>query len=89
MQRILFYIALMVLGYFLIKKLLKSFFGSSDLQERKPASPEPQADMIRDPQCGKYFMKERGIKGVVEGKVMHFCSEECYDRYLKRQIRKK
>ncbi|MEN6440089.1 MAG: hypothetical protein ABFD97_16060 [Syntrophobacter sp.] len=89
MPRILFYISLMVLGYFLIKKLLKSLslFGSDSPPERKPAAPPSQADMIRDPQCGRYFMKEQGIKGVVDGKVIHFCSEQCYDQYRERKIR--
>lgn len=89
MPRILFYIALMVLGYFLIRKLVKSFsrFMSDDAVDRKPAAPPSQADMIRDPQCGRYFMKERGIKGVINGRVLHFCSEQCYDEYRKRQNR--
>lgn len=84
MQRLLIYALLVLLGYFLVKKIGKSLFGQPDRQE---SAPPTDADLIQDPQCGTYFMKQRGIKGVVEGRVVHFCSEDCYEKYLKRRKR--
>lgn len=84
MQRVLIYIVLLGIIYVLWKKYAKSFFGSSTSDDSQPA--KANAEMIRDPQCGAYFLKQRGVKGVIEGKVLHFCSEDCYDKYLKRKL---
>ncbi len=85
MQRVLVYIILIGIVYFFIKKYAKSFIDSSTPKDSK--SEKPDGEMIRDPQCGAYFLKQQGVKGVVEGKVLHFCSEECYDNYFKRMSR--
>ena len=85
MGRFFVYAILLWLAYFLVKKFTKSLFGPSGPQEQKPGVPATDADLIQDPQCGAYFLKQRGVKGVVDGKVFHFCSEECYDKYVKRR----
>lgn len=85
MQRVLVYIILIGIVYFFIKKYSKSFLGSSTPEDSRPG--KTNGEMIKDPQCGAYFLKQQGVKGVVEGKVMHFCSEECYDKYLRRMSR--
>jgi len=87
MGRFFIYAILLWLAYFLVKKFIKSLFGTSGAEEQEPGTPSSDADLIQDPQCGKYFLRQRGVKGVVEGKVLHFCSEECYDKYLKRHER--
>jgi YHS domain-containing protein len=87
MARFFVYALLLWLAYFVVKKFTRSLFGPSDADEQKRDAAPSDADLIQDPQCGKYFLKQRGIKGVVEGKVLHFCSEECYDKYLKRHER--
>lgn len=87
MGRFFIYAILLWLAYFLAKKFIKSLFGPSSTDEQEPGAPPSDADLIQDPQCGKYFLRQRGVKGVVEGKVLHFCSEECYDKYLKRHER--
>ena len=87
MARFFVYALLLWLAYFLVKKFTRSLFGPSVADDRKPGAVPSDADLIQDPQCGKYFLKQRGVKGVVEGKVLHFCSEECYDKYVKRSGR--
>ncbi len=84
MQRLLLYLFLILIGYVLFKKITKSLIGPSDPE---PKGPVADAELIQDPQCGTYFLKQRGVKGVVDGKVLHFCSEECYEKYLKRHAR--
>jgi YHS domain-containing protein len=86
MARFFLFAILAWIAYFLVKKIGKAFFAPSDPRDRQPGA-VPDAELIQDPQCGAYFMKQKGIKGVVDGKVMHFCSEECYDKYLKRHRR--
>jgi YHS domain-containing protein len=35
----------------------------------------------QDPVCGTYVAVDSSLKRVVNGRVLHFCSAECRDRY--------
>ncbi len=35
----------------------------------------------QDPVCGTYVAVDSSLKRVVNGKVLHFCSAECRDKY--------
>lgn len=35
----------------------------------------------QDPVCGTYVAVDSSLKRVVKGKVIHFCSPECRDKY--------
>lgn len=83
MLRFLIYAILLWIAYFLVKKVGKSFFSTTEPDDNIPGTPAREADLIRDPQCGAYFLRQKGVKGIIAGKVLHFCSEECYDKYLK------
>ncbi len=87
MGRLFVFAILVWIAYFIVKTIWKglSLPSGSKRQERGPAS---DAELIRDPQCGAYFLKQKGVKGVVDGQVIHFCSEQCYDKYLKSRNRK-
>jgi YHS domain-containing protein len=41
----------------------------------------PATMLQQDPVCGTYVAVETSLKRVVKGKVMHFCSPECRDKY--------
>jgi YHS domain-containing protein len=36
----------------------------------------------QDPVCGTYVATDTSLKKIIGGKVIHFCSAECRDRYL-------
>jgi YHS domain-containing protein len=79
----LFVFAIIVwIAYFVVKTIWKAFLPSGP--RNRDQHPGSEAELIRDPQCGAYFMRTKGVKGVVQGKVIHFCSEQCYDQYLKK-----
>lgn len=42
-----------------------------------PSEPMRQGEMVRDPVCGVYVLRQRAIEEERGGKVMHFCSEQC------------
>jgi YHS domain-containing protein len=87
MARIFLFAILAWIAYFLVKKIGKALFASPGPRNDTPGVPE--TELIQDPECGAYFMKQKGVKGVVKGQVIHFCSEQCYDKYLeKRRIQK-
>jgi YHS domain-containing protein len=46
------------------------------------ANPAAGATMLQqDPVCGTYVAIDASLKRVVNGKVLHFCSDDCRDRY--------
>lgn len=83
MLRLFLYAVLVWIAYFVVKSIWKGLSSPSG-SGSQAHGPAPDAELIRDPQCGAFFLKTKGVKGVVEGKVIHFCSEQCYDKYLKK-----
>jgi YHS domain-containing protein len=46
------------------------------------ATPGGPATMLQqDPVCGTYVAVDSSLKRVVNGRVLHFCSPECRDKY--------
>jgi YHS domain-containing protein len=46
------------------------------------AAPGNAATMLQqDPVCGTYVAVDSSLKRVVNGRVLHFCSAECRDKY--------
>src|SRR5579863_938178 len=49
---------------------------------RGPQNSEPASTMLQqDPVCGTYVAVDSSLKRVVQGRVVHFCSPECRDKY--------
>jgi YHS domain-containing protein len=50
-----------------------------------PSSPRqntPASSVLhQDPVCGTYVAADSSLKRIIGGKVFHFCSAECRDRY--------
>jgi len=84
MARLFIFAIIVWFAYFVAKSIWRGLFPSSSPGTQDNRSDSSEAELIRDPQCGAYFLRTKGVKGVVEGKVVHFCSEQCYDKYLER-----
>ena len=39
-------------------------------------------DMVKDPVCLTYLPKSLAIQKTINGKIVHFCSEECALKYV-------
>ena len=58
-------------------------------QRHTPAVPRPPVNasgavttmLQQDPVCGTYVAVDSSLKKIVGGRVIHFCSPECRDRY--------
>jgi len=83
MARLFIYILLIYFGYLIFKSLGKHLLGMGGHGIHRESSGD-SAEMIKDPQCGAYFLRQRGFPGEVRGKTVYFCSEECRDTYIKR-----
>ena len=60
--------------------------GSAPATQRGSTQPQTRstdgATMLQqDPVCGTYVAVDSSLKKVVKGRVLHFCSPECRDKY--------
>ncbi len=61
---------------------LRIYFGSTRNRPTTPTPPPARGgETFRDPVCGTYVSPEVSVSALFEGKRVHFCSQECMDRY--------
>ena len=83
--RFLFWLVVLSWGVSLLRRL----FGRGS-REGSPAGrgqPVPEAPggkrLVRDPVCGMHVAEELAISAKTGNGLVHFCSAECRDRYLR------
>jgi YHS domain-containing protein len=80
-------ILLPLLIFLLARSFLRGFFSGPRRDTSRgapaPGAPvvQPGGDLKRDPVCGTYVSTAVSVKRTVKGEVLHFCSEECRDKY--------
>jgi YHS domain-containing protein len=74
-------------GFILYKLLTNDKKKKSEMQNKKTQAETQKAaqsgEMVKDPICGTYVPYDSDIRVRKDGKVLHFCSFECRDEYLK------
>jgi hypothetical protein len=65
------------IAWALARAVLRWLLQSPPKPQRRDAGLPPDADMVRDPECGVYILKERAVTKVIRGSVLCFCSEDC------------
>jgi YHS domain-containing protein len=57
--------------------------SAGPLARRRQSMPDRRGATLlqQDPVCGTYVSGEHSLKRIVRGKVIHFCSPECRDRF--------
>jgi YHS domain-containing protein len=50
-------------------------------RQAAPEAQSPATMLQQDPVCGTYVAIDASLKRVVNGKVLHFCSDDCRNRY--------
>lgn len=76
-MRLLLFAAYALVAWFAARALLRWLLQSPPKPERRGAGRPPDADMVRDPECGIYVVKERAVTRSIRGSVLCFCSEDC------------
>ena len=80
MIRVLLTFILIVVVYQAVKTVfraaLSSYQGGEKRQQRIPGE-----EMVQDPQCRTYVVKDRALVRRVGGRTEHFCSASCADAY--------
>ena len=60
--------------------VMKFFSPPRSVARSSPQGP-PATPLFQDPVCGTYVAGDASLKRIYKGKVVHFCSPECRERY--------
>ena len=83
---IIFFAAVLRIAY----SALRTFFGPKAARSQVQGRPAPVSEsgpsreMARDPECGMFVSTEVSRRMPWKGEVLHFCSQECMEKYQSR-----
>lgn len=78
MRSVLIFITLVFL-YYTLKTLFRAALKA--YHEEQPRKRLKGQDMVLDPECRTYVVKDRAVTRRIRGSVHSFCSEACAQRY--------
>ncbi|MFA5074110.1 MAG: hypothetical protein WC539_09485 [Nitrospirota bacterium] len=81
MIRFLFILLILVLAYYVMKAIVHAMLSSSKKEQQGRL---PGDEMVRDPECSTYIVKNRAVKRFIKGSPVYFCSEACAKQYEKK-----
>jgi YHS domain-containing protein len=79
MIRALFILFLAMLVYSAIKTVIRAAGRTHHEEERKARL--HGAEMVLDPQCRTYVIKDRATVRRIKGTPIYFCSEDCANKH--------
>ncbi|HSB34501.1 MAG TPA: hypothetical protein VLG39_08605 [Nitrospirota bacterium] len=81
MIRVLLFIAFLIVVYYVMKTVLRAAVrGYHDDEEHRRMRLKGE-EMVLDPECRTYVVKERAITRRIDGQLHSFCSEACAKQY--------
>jgi len=82
--RFLFWVVALSWSISLLRRLFSSPRNERRQNDRgQPTAELPNKRLVRDPVCGTHVAEELAISVRTGNEVIHFCSAECRDRYLR------
>ena len=78
MFRLIFFILLILILYYLLRFLFKDMVSSGKKMNKKN---EPD-ELVQDPYCQTYIPKQSALKKKIAGEVLYFCDQECLKNYV-------
>ena len=82
MVRLIFYAVLLILLFRAMRRLWRGVAdGMAGPPPRGGEVPQLGVQMVRDPVCGTYVVRERSVTLSVGRDELHFCSVKCRDQY--------
>ncbi len=66
--------------YYAVKTVIRSAFTAYH-EEEPPRTRFKGNELVQDPQCRTYVIKERAVTRRIRGKLCSFCSEACARQY--------
>ncbi len=80
MIRVLTLALLVAVVYYVLKTVLRSAVRGYQDEDRQRSRLRGE-EMVLDPECRTYVLKDRAISRRIDGKIHSFCSENCAKRY--------
>jgi len=68
-----------IVVYYAVKTVVRSAINAS--RQDKQRSRLPGEEMVLDPECHTYVVKDRAVSRRIKGKLCFFCSENCAMHY--------
>ena len=85
-MRAIVYVILFLVLYQAVKTVIRSAisaYGQGEGAQRRSGSRLPGADMVQDPQCRTYVLRDRAVSRRINGSTAFFCSDACADEYVR------
>jgi YHS domain-containing protein len=79
MIRTILIFILLVLVYHALKVVFRSAIGAS--QKKDERARIRGEEMVLDPECRTYVLKDRAVTRTVRGRKEYFCSESCAQKF--------
>jgi YHS domain-containing protein len=77
---LLFFLAVLVI-YFAFKTVVRSAVRGYHENEQRRTKRIIGDEMVFDPECRTYVLKDRAVTRRIRGTIVYFCSEACAARY--------
>jgi len=81
MIRNLLVLIVILFVYYSLKTVFRSALKAYHEEPDAPAARLKGEEMVLDPECRTYVIKDRALTRHVQGKPYSFCSEACAQRY--------
>lgn len=73
------------LAIYLLYRIARGLFLKGSAANRELPKRQQGEDMVEDPCCHVYIPISEAYSATVEGHTRHFCSKECYDKFMNEQ----
>jgi YHS domain-containing protein len=77
---LLFFLVIFVI-YSAIKTVVRSAVNAYHEDEQRRGKRIMGDEMVLDPECRTYVVKDRAVTRRIQGTLTHFCSDDCARRY--------
>ncbi len=81
MIRGLLFLLVIFVIYSAIKTVVRSAFKAYHEDDRHRGRQIMGDEMVLDPECRTYVVKDRAVTRRIQGALTHFCSDDCARRY--------
>lgn len=85
MGRLLQFLALLFLVRYVLRSVAQWLTGGTERQRvhgpQSGSKPVYHGQMVRDPVCGLFLLREGAVEDRSSGETHHFCSEKCREAF--------
>lgn len=81
MIRIVVFVAALFIIYSALKTVVRSALKAYHTDDRQRSRQLMGDEMVLDPECRTYVVKDRAVTRHIRGALIHFCSDACAGRY--------